>query len=108
MARSCAARGTRRTRPLRSTGNTSPPREEVWSDRKSTRLNSSHDQISYAVFCLKKKKKTHMHVSGSIHRLQSANVEYADDSADHSLNDIRRDNTSNDLALYLCMLDLLN
>src|SRR5216683_137069 len=29
-------------------------------DRKSTRLNSSHDQISYAVFCLKKKKK-HKH-----------------------------------------------
>src|SRR2546430_11424800 len=30
-------------------------------DRKSTRLNSSHSQISYAVFCLKKKKKkTHM------------------------------------------------
>src|SRR2546430_6360381 len=29
--------------------------EEV--DRKSTRLNSSHSQISYAVFCLKKKKK---------------------------------------------------
>src|SRR2546428_9564173 len=28
------------------------------SDRKSTRLNSSHDQISYAVFCLKKKKNT--------------------------------------------------
>src|SRR2546428_8244569 len=27
-------------------------------DRKSTRLNSSHDQISYAVFCLKKKKCT--------------------------------------------------
>src|SRR2546430_12590606 len=26
-----------------------------WSDRKSTRLNSSHSQISYAVFCLKKK-----------------------------------------------------
>src|SRR5206468_7783396 len=26
------------------------------ADRKSTRLNSSHDQISYAVFCLKKKK----------------------------------------------------
>src|SRR2546421_4299505 len=30
---------------------------EVVLDRKSTRLNSSHDQISYAVFCLKKKKK---------------------------------------------------
>src|SRR2546428_9884788 len=29
------------------------------SDRKSTRLNSSHDQISYAVFCLKKKKYVH-------------------------------------------------
>src|SRR2546421_3147213 len=28
------------------------------ADRKSTRLNSSHDQISYAVFCLKKKKNT--------------------------------------------------
>src|SRR2546428_9247896 len=30
--------------------------EAVRQDRKSTRLNSSHDQISYAVFCLKKKK----------------------------------------------------
>src|SRR2546422_5718968 len=29
------------------------------ADRKSTRLNSSHGYISYAVFCLKKKKKTH-------------------------------------------------
>src|SRR2546421_8549721 len=28
------------------------------TDRKSTRLNSSHDQISYAVFCLKKKNHT--------------------------------------------------
>src|SRR2546430_11804839 len=36
-------------------------------DRKSTRLNSSHSQISYAVFCLKKKKKyinhTQLHTS---------------------------------------------
>src|SRR2546429_5133545 len=30
-------------------------------DRKSTRLNSSHGYISYAVFCLKKKKKTSEH-----------------------------------------------
>src|SRR3989442_4969815 len=30
-------------------------------DRKSTRLNSSHVRISYAVFCLKKKKKTQRH-----------------------------------------------
>src|SRR5688572_32710481 len=33
-------------------------REALREDRKSTRLNSSHSQISYAVFCLKKKKKT--------------------------------------------------
>src|SRR2546427_5348167 len=32
-------------------------RHEFVQDRKSTRLNSSHSQISYAVFCLKKKKK---------------------------------------------------
>src|SRR5438552_17648988 len=33
----------------------------IWSarDRKSTRLNSSHQIISYAVFCLKKKKRRH-------------------------------------------------
>src|SRR2546427_4535463 len=31
--------------------------DELRQDRKSTRLNSSHSQISYAVFCLKKKKK---------------------------------------------------
>src|SRR2546426_7441491 len=31
------------------------------ADRKSTRLNSSHLVISYAVFCLKKKKKQHIH-----------------------------------------------
>src|SRR5206468_12260869 len=35
----------------------SPPPTIPMPDRKSTRLNSSHDQISYAVFCLKKKKK---------------------------------------------------
>src|SRR2546427_6345569 len=36
-----------------------PPwhQEKPGRDRKSTRLNSSHSQISYAVFCLKKKKK---------------------------------------------------
>src|SRR2546422_1982709 len=31
------------------------------TDRKSTRLNSSHGYISYAVFCLKKKNTTHAH-----------------------------------------------
>src|SRR2546430_16395488 len=33
-----------------------PARVRFGRDRKSTRLNSSHSQISYAVFCLKKKK----------------------------------------------------
>src|SRR2546430_8470912 len=41
----------------------STPKRQVASpmarDRKSTRLNSSHSQISYAVFCLKKKKHKH-------------------------------------------------
>src|SRR5256886_11061081 len=32
-----------------------------FADRKSTRLNSSHSQISYAVFCLKQKKPEHAH-----------------------------------------------
>src|SRR2546430_11209754 len=36
-----------------------PP--EFFLDRKSTRLNSSHSQISYAVFCLKKKNKPTPH-----------------------------------------------
>src|SRR2546421_9028902 len=47
-------------------------------DRKSTRLNSSHDQISYAVFCLKKKKEqmipavwlhTRLHARLEVHSL---------------------------------------
>src|SRR2546428_8808826 len=45
-----SGRGARRRRHGTAAGS-------VLSDRKSTRLNSSHDQISYAVFCLKKKKK---------------------------------------------------
>src|SRR2546430_6746227 len=42
----------------------SPPAQALANaDRKSTRLNSSHSQISYAVFCLKKKKKTYSHIT---------------------------------------------
>src|SRR2546430_13202034 len=37
-------------------------------DRKSTRLNSSHSQISYAVFCLKKKKTTRTHYTRTTSR----------------------------------------
>src|SRR2546427_5721895 len=39
---------------------------ELGADRKSTRLNSSHSQISYAVFCLKKKKNTSDRTSTTI------------------------------------------
>src|SRR5688572_31102041 len=42
------------------------PRHSV-GDRKSTRLNSSHSQISYAVFCLKKKKKKNNNIYIYIH-----------------------------------------
>src|SRR5258707_6973484 len=47
-------------RPLLTPGEVMqlPPDDELEVDRKSTRLNSSHANISYAVFCLKK-KKTH-------------------------------------------------
>src|SRR2546430_11419110 len=40
----------------------------IGTDRKSTRLNSSHSQISYAVFCLKKKKKHRHEVSSTPQR----------------------------------------
>src|SRR5437879_7715625 len=45
------------------------PRELAERDRKSTRLNSSHRCISYAVFCLKKKKKS-TERSCSLQRMQ--------------------------------------
>src|SRR5688572_31248827 len=41
-------------------------------DRKSTRLNSSHSQISYAVFCLKKKKQTRVDSLNIRHNLSSS------------------------------------
>src|SRR5687768_17657851 len=55
--------GDRRGEPQDRLGNLhlheleDPRRGAVVKDRKSTRLNSSHGYISYAVFCLKKKKK---------------------------------------------------
>src|SRR5687768_17888655 len=50
-----------RRRPLDS-------RRRRWQDRKSTRLNSSHGYISYAVFCLKKKKKTKKFTTTTSHQ----------------------------------------
>src|SRR5687768_18188351 len=59
VAGACAAPGSRRIRGSmyhddRITLDLDP---DEMPDRKSTRLNSSHGYISYAVFCLKKKKK---------------------------------------------------
>src|SRR5256886_8405097 len=45
------------------------------SDRKSTRLNSSHSQISYAVFCLKKKKQDTSHSSSPPRRHERKDVQ---------------------------------
>src|SRR2546427_588270 len=86
LSTSCAYTGSRATTPPSSTANRSseivprmmgrvrmkwmpspkrchsePPAGAMAPDRKSTRLNSSHSQISYAVFCLKKKKKIAQH-----------------------------------------------
>src|SRR2546430_11486954 len=44
--------------------------ESALQDRKSTRLNSSHSQISYAVFCLKKKTNNQLQYSTSLSNLQ--------------------------------------
>src|SRR5690349_23580318 len=43
-------------------------------DRKSTRLNSSHVEISYAVFCLKKKKKNKHNQARCRHHTSSAHI----------------------------------
>src|SRR5688572_31396447 len=58
-------------------------------DRKSTRLNSSHSQISYAVFCLKKKKKKnkynkHRHLYNKIYLRRTHRNTYVYEYADSS------------------------
>src|SRR5256886_13358020 len=47
-------------------------------DRKSTRLNSSHSQISYAVFCLKKKKKKIKNDNEQLHKIDVLAIIYHD------------------------------
>src|SRR5256885_4540559 len=65
----CDRRKCRRRPGMRSaTPTSSKPMFSSASDRKSTRLNSSHLVISYAVFCLKKKKPRHVDVIGSNRR----------------------------------------
>src|SRR5258708_21111260 len=54
------------------------PAQSNTEDRKSTRLNSSHQIISYAVFCLKKKKKsTEGRVRGSDSRISAYSQKYS-------------------------------
>src|SRR3712207_7406233 len=52
--------------PLRPPGPLGGGGSETWLDRKSTRLNSSHANISYAVFCLK--KKNHATIAHALNR----------------------------------------
>src|SRR3712207_7579250 len=56
------AEGGRRQRPVRRPGDRAglAGRRRAARDRKSTRLNSSHANISYAVFCLKKKPRCYL------------------------------------------------
>src|SRR2546430_12675341 len=60
--------------------------ERMWNlyqDRKSTRLNSSHSQISYAVFCLKQKKAAYRHPALVALDCRSALTRIAAQSAQH-------------------------
>src|SRR2546427_8057281 len=59
---------------------------QVAIDRKSTRLNSSHSQISYAVFCLKKKKKKTQRLvqRRASRQLQRANPSERTQSPEHA------------------------
>src|SRR3954449_6317728 len=73
-----------------------------YSDRKSTRLNSSHTLISYAVFCLKKKKKpsTNRRCTAVYHRATVSTARqhstHIDPPADHAASHCR--------LLHVCFL----
>src|SRR5687768_17772234 len=56
--------------PGSSLTRTAKLRRELPEDRKSTRLNSSHGYISYAVFCLKKKKKKEIKLITDMHYIE--------------------------------------
>src|SRR5215208_7295335 len=69
LFRSRSAHGRPRPWPGR------PPYPRASRDRKSTRLNSSHVAISYAVFCLKKKKKINGYMLDSKKQKQAKHTE---------------------------------
>src|SRR5256886_7896017 len=73
----------------------SQPADPNRIDRKSTRLNSSHSQISYAVFCLKKKKKKNL----SLIYTSDTNLLLQLHSLWHSFNHI--------LSISICLTSLL-
>src|SRR2546422_3186672 len=60
-----------RQAPTLVTAHPGNPRRPNEGDRKSTRLNSSHGYISYAVFCLKKKKNIIMNKVRKVHIVES-------------------------------------
>src|SRR2546430_4343663 len=59
-----------RTRILALKGRIASDSKPLFIDRKSTRLNSSHSQISYAVFCLKKKNNSAPTPPSVLHSLE--------------------------------------
>src|SRR3712207_8460415 len=59
----------RRPGPVQQGGRVTAPQTQPSQDRKSTRLNSSHANISYAVFCLKKKYRSVLHDSDLLQHL---------------------------------------
>src|SRR2546429_6088766 len=63
QGRGRAAAEVHRGEVLRDRAQEAPEGHLRRQDRKSTRLNSSHGYISYAVFCLKKKKRNHVSVA---------------------------------------------
>src|SRR2546430_7584863 len=77
-----------------------------YGDRKSTRLNSSHSQISYAVFCLKKKKKlcfvavraTNLYIEDPTSQIRTSI------SAAECVHDTRSRDRCKKLCLHLCEL----
>src|SRR3712207_8237736 len=65
----CRSRRSRWLMFLPDVGSRSPVPRSPAEDRKSTRLNSSHANISYAVFCLKKKNHFHLPLLSLSHHL---------------------------------------
>src|SRR6266571_2775907 len=99
------SRITRSSRTRRKPVHRCIPRSSQPGDRKSTRLNSSHMSISYAVFCLKKKK-----ANGESHRMPPIKVDGTTEIAFEVLRTIRVENP--DLDLGTCadrdVIDWLN